>query len=332
MDDIIKYRHNIDEIDKQLVELISQRINLSKKIISSKLESGNDVNSPEREDNIFQKFSNDKFNYKLNSIFKEILKVSKYEFLPDTSLQDILKFRPIIIAGPCAVENESQISTISSELNEIGIRLLRGGSYKPRTSPDDFQGLGSDGVKLLSKYAKKNKMYSVTELLDEDQLRKHYNDVDIIQIGSRNMTNYAFLKEVGKMTSNDGKPVILKRGFSATLNEFINAAKYISIQGNPNIILALRGIRTFEQIDSEMRNTPDLAAILELKNKTDFPVIFDPSHSTGDRKYVIEISKAAIEIGADGIIIETHNEPDKALVDGKQSITPNELKKIFNFL
>ncbi|MFH1506516.1 MAG: 3-deoxy-7-phosphoheptulonate synthase [archaeon] len=241
---------------------------------------------------------------------------------------ELIKAKPILIVGPCAIESEESIFKLSSILASMGIKFLRGGAFKPRTSPDSFQGLGSEGLAYMRKAADFNKMFVVTEVLNSEQLDKHYDSIDIIQIGSRNMTSFGFLNYVGKKTSLDKKPVLLKRGMSSTINEFLNAAKYITQYGNKNIILCLRGIRTFEQIDSEFRNTPDLASILELKSKTSFPVIFDPSHSTGDSKYVVDISKAALNLGADGLIIECHDDPKRAMVDGKQSICPSDLAKL----
>lgn len=325
-------RNKINSIDDELIRLLNERFELSGQVIDDKIQANLNINDLNRESNILKKLNDIDNSFKIKKIYTEILKFSKYPYLKNAKLDDLLQYRPIVIAGPCTVESKTQIDSIALELSSIGIRILRGGTYKPRTNPNDFQGLGAEGVKLLTETANRYNMYSVTELLDEYQLNEHYDEIDILQIGSRNMTNYAFLKEIGKKTAIDNKPIILKRGFSATINEFINAAEYIVNEGNDNIILALRGIRTFEQIDSEMRNTPDLASIIELKEKTDFPVIFDPSHSSGNSKYVVPLAKAALEIGADGIIIESHNNPDKALVDGFQSIYPYDLKKIFNFL
>lgn len=245
---------------------------------------------------------------------------------------DFFKNKPVIIAGPCAIESEKQIIRISSELASMGIKFLRGGAYKPRTSPKTFQGLGRKGLEYMRKAAEANNMKIVSELLETKQLEESYDLIDIIQIGSRNMSSYGFLKQVGKMTAKDNKPVLLKRGFNSTLNELILASEYITEFGNPNIIFCLRGIRTFEQIDSKMRFTPDLAGILELKEMTPQPVIFDPSHSTGNSKYVVDIAKAALLLGADGLMIETHYNPIVALSDGEQSILPEKLKEIIDYI
>lgn len=330
MKEIEKIRNVIDLIDDKLIELINKRVDLSSQLLSYKIMKNISINDLKREKEILEKIR--KKNPKLEHIFKEIFKTIKFHFLPDAKLDDLLKYRPVIIAGPCAIESKKQIDSIAKELYDLGVRILRGGTFKPRTSPDDFQGLESVGVNYLKSTAQKYGMYSVTEFLDKEQLDKHYDDVDIIQIGSRNMMNYAYLKDVGKKTGSDKKPVILKRGYSSTLKEYLNAAKYITNYGNNNILLTLRGIRTFEQMDSKFRNTPDLASIIELRSMTNLPVLFDPSHATGDRKFVVDVSKAALSLGADGIIVETHIDPDKALIDGKQSILPKDLKNIFDWL
>ena len=237
----------------------------------------------------------------------------------------------VIIAGPCAVESGEQINRLARKLNNIGIKFFRAGAFKPRTSPKTFQGLGNEGLQLIRHAASENGLYAVSEIMDNGELENCYDLIDVIQIGSRSMASSGFLKRIGKATAKDQKPVLLKRGFNATVQELLYAAEYISNEGNPNIILCLRGIRTFEQIDSTMRFTPDLASILELKEKTGLPVLFDPSHSSGDAKYVAQLSKAALMLGADGLLIEVHDEPGKALSDGRQSILPEVLKEIIEF-
>ncbi len=233
-----------------------------------------------------------------------------------------------IIAGPCSVESEDQISHLGSLIAQLGLKFLRGGSYKPRTSPDSFQGLGAQAVDLLRLTADRHALFSVTEVLDTEQLDEHFDKIDVIQIGSRNMASYGFLKYIGKKTAADHKPVLLKRGFASTLNELIMAADYIRTAGNPNVVLCLRGIRTFEQVDSLFRFTPDLGSIIELKAMTDMPVFFDPSHAAGKAEYVPAMSKAALAMGADGLMIETHHKPECALSDGMQSILPEVLREI----
>ena len=247
----------------------------------------------------------------------------------------LINKNPLIIAGPCSVESPDQIRKIARETSSLGIKHLRGGAFKPRTSPQSFQGLGKDGIMYMRKAADEFNMTVVTEVLDNNQLDECLDMIDIVQIGSRNMTSSGFLKYVGKKTAIANKGVLIKRGFSATINEFLMAAEYIRNEGNSNIILCLRGVRTFEQIDSAMRFTPDLASILELKEKINdlgYKVIFDPSHSTGNSKYVVDVAKAALVLGADGLIIECHTNPVVAFSDGEQSILPNQLKLLLEFI
>ena len=240
----------------------------------------------------------------------------------------LLQEKPIIISGPCSIESESQIHRIAKELSESGVRFLRGGAFKPRTSPEAFQGLGSQGLKFMREAADLNDMFVVTEVLESNQLEEHYDKIDMIQIGSRNMSSFGFLKEIGRKTALDQKPVLLKRGFSATIKELLLASQYIIREGNPNVLLCLRGIRTFEQIDSTFRFTPDLGSIVELKTKTELPVIFDPSHATGKAEFVPTFSKAALNLGADGLLIESHYDPENAKSDKDQCILPSEVSEL----
>ncbi len=235
---------------------------------------------------------------------------------------------PVLIAGPCAVESEEQIKRMARIVSGMGIKFLRAGAFKPRTSPRSFQGLGLPGLKFLRNAADEYGLKVVSEIMNSSLLPECYDLIDIIQVGSRNMDSYGLLKAIGKATARDKKPVLIKRGFNATLKEFLMASEYITAEGNPNVILCLRGIRTFEQIDSAMRFTPDLGAIPELKDMTSLPVIFDPSHSTGNAAYVESISAAALLLGADGLLIEVHDDPLNALSDGTQSILPQQLENI----
>lgn len=228
---------------------------------------------------------------------------------------------PVLIAGSCSVESREQIVELAMALKEVGVNVLRGGTFKPRTSPYDFQGLGIDGLKYLREAGNKAGLYIITELLDIDNIEAVIKYVDIIQIGSRNMYNYPLLKAVGRV----GKPVLLKRGISATLQEWIMAAEYIAMCGNRDIILCERGIRTFNDYT---RNTLDLAAVPIMKKETGLPVIVDPSHGTGVRELIAPMSAAALACGADGLMIETHMNPEAALSDGYQSINLQEYKKI----
>jgi 3-deoxy-7-phosphoheptulonate synthase len=219
----------------------------------------------------------------------------------------------IVIAGPCAVENQEQLFDTARGVKKYGARILRGGAFKPRSSPYSFQGLGEEGLKLLSRIKEETGMPVVTEIMDTRQVDLISEYADILQVGSRNMQNYPLLKEVG----HTRKPVLLKRGMMATIEEFLLAAEYILSQGNENVILCERGIRTFE---NSTRNTLDLSAVPMLKRLTHLPVIVDPSHGTGIRWMVPAMAKAAIAAGADGLIMEVHYRPDEALCDGHQSL------------
>lgn len=220
-----------------------------------------------------------------------------------------------VIAGPCSVESHDQVLGIAKAVKASGATLLRGGAFKPRTSPRSFQGLGAEGIKILAEVRKEVEIPVVSELMAIEDLEL-FNDIDIIQIGARNMQNFRLLKEVGSQTK---KPVILKRGLSATIKEFVLAAEYILDAGNPNVILCERGIRTFE---TEMRNSLDLGVVPVIHRLSRLPIIVDPSHSTGKAWMVEAAAVSATAIGADGLIIEVHNDPKNAKCDGDQSQTP----------
>lgn len=220
-----------------------------------------------------------------------------------------------VIAGPCSVESEEQIVYCAKAVKEAGATMLRGGAFKPRTSPYAFQGLGEEGIRLLNLAKKETGLPIVTELMDFKDI-ECFNDVDVIQIGARNMQNFNLLKEVGAYTK---KPILLKRGMSATIQELLMSAEYIIASGNPNVILCERGIRTFE---TALRNTLDLGVVTLLHRLSHLPVVIDPSHATGHSWMVDSIAVAATAIGADGLIIEVHNDPPRAKCDGAQSQTP----------
>ena len=225
-----------------------------------------------------------------------------------------------LIAGPCAVESERQLDEIAKGISDLGIKFMRGGAYKPRTSPYAFQGLKKEGLKLLKEASKKYDLKIVTEVLDTTLIEEAYSYADIFQVGSRNAKNYQFLKELGKTD----KPILLKRGMSSTVNEWLLAAEYILLGGNENVILCERVIRTF---DTSLRNTMDVAAIPLVKELSHLPVIADPSQGTGKRSLVTPLSLASIAAGADGLMIEVHNEPEEALSDGFQSMYLNSMKE-----
>ena len=227
-----------------------------------------------------------------------------------------------IIGGPCSVESLDHILSLADKVKEAGACMLRGGAYKPRTSPYAFQGLETEGILALVEAKKRTGLPIVSELMDSDQIDEFEKYVDIIQIGARNMQNFTLLKAVGKRTT---KPILLKRGLANTIEEWIMSAEYIMANGNPNVILCERGIRTFEKYT---RNTLDLSVIPIIKEKTHLPIIIDPSHATGNRKYIEKMSFAAIAAGADGLIIEVHEQPQCALSDGDQCLKPEKFKHL----
>lgn len=220
-----------------------------------------------------------------------------------------------VIAGPCSVENREQIIEVAKRVKAAGATMLRGGAFKPRTSPYDFQGMRAEGIELLVEAKKETGLPIVTEIMNANHLPL-FEEVDVIQVGARNMQNFELLKELGKTN----KPILLKRGLANTLKEFLMSAEYIMASGNENIILCERGVRTFE---TYTRNTLDLSAVPVLHNLTHLPVIVDPSHATGHANLVEPMAVAAAACGADGLMIEVHNNPEKALCDGAQSLTPD---------
>ena len=226
-----------------------------------------------------------------------------------------------MIAGPCAVESREQAFAIAERVKKAGARLFRGGAYKPRTSPYSFQGLGEPGLQILAEVRERFGLGIVTEAMDNESLDLVEKYADVIQIGARNMQNFSLLKRVGHCR----KPVLLKRGMSATLDEFLMAAEYIMAEGNYNVILCERGVRTFSDFT---RNTLDIAIIPAVKRRSHLPILVDPSHGTGRRHKVLPLSRAAVAAGADGLIVEVHHEPDRALSDGMQSIIPDELEQL----
>ncbi|MFH1588519.1 MAG: 3-deoxy-7-phosphoheptulonate synthase [Candidatus Diapherotrites archaeon] len=231
----------------------------------------------------------------------------------------------VIMAGPCAIESEEQLFETAKSVKESGAAILRASAYKPRSSPYAFQGMKEKGLKLLKKVKQEVGIVTETEVMDIRTVELVAQHVDIIRIGARNMQNFDLLKQVGKIN----KPIILKRGISATIEEFLLAAEYIVSEGNPNVILCERGIRTFE---TATRNTLDLSAVPVLKKKTHLPVIVDPSHAAGENYLVGPLSKAAIAVGADGLLVEVHCSPKTALCDGKQALLPEQFKELMNEL
>jgi len=229
--------------------------------------------------------------------------------------------KPVIMAGPCAVESEEQALTIARFVKEHGAQVFRGGAFKPRTSPYSFQGLGEEGLKILEKVRRETGLLIVTEATDHVNLNIVEKYADIIQIGARNMQNYSLLRLAGQVS----KPILLKRGFAATIDELLMAAEYIMSEGNTQIILCERGIRTFSD---NTRNTLDLSAIPSIKEVSHLPIIVDPSHAAGRREYVIPLSKGAIAVGADGLLVEVHHDPSHALSDGVQSLYLQQFEEL----
>jgi len=231
----------------------------------------------------------------------------------------------VIIAGPCSVESEEQIHTIAGIVKKAGAKILRGGAYKPRSSPYSFQGMGEKGLQHLHNAGKKFGLLTISEVMDTSKVDLVSSYIDILQIGARNMQNFSLLKEVGKTE----KPVFLKRGMSATIKELLMASEYIMSKGNKNIILCERGIRTFE---TSTRNTMDISAIPVVEELSHLPIFADPSHGTGKRNMVAPLARAAIAAGADGIMVEVHTQPEQALSDGAQSLYPEEFETLMEEL
>jgi 3-deoxy-7-phosphoheptulonate synthase len=231
----------------------------------------------------------------------------------------------VVMAGPCTVESREQVHAAAEAIAKAGVRIMRGGAFKPRTSPHSFQGMGEEGLKLLHEAARKHNLQVVSEIMDHTQIPLFLEYADILQVGARNMQNFNLLKELGKIQ----KPVLLKRGMSATIEELLLAADYIMTGGNHQVILCERGIRTFENYT---RNTLDLSAIPVVKKLSHLPMVVDPSHGTGRRDKVAPMARAAVAAGADGLLIEVHPDPDNALCDGAQSLMPEQFEQLMGEL
>ncbi len=268
---------------------------------------------------------------------REVIHVSKpyklvsRDFHPEASIVSVGKVRfgdgqpPVIIAGPCSVESEAQMLAAARLVKQAGAVMLRGGAFKPRTGPHSFQGLGIEGLKYLRQAGDAEGLPVITEVMRIEQLDVVCRYADVLQIGARNMQNFDLLKEVGKLDH----PVMLKRGMSATVEEFLSAAEYILAEGNKNIILCERGIRTFERAT---RNTLDLSVVPLIREMSHLPIVVDPSHATGKRNLVGPMSRAAIVVGAHGIMVEVHPDPDKALCDGAQSLSGEGFEELMRDL
>jgi 3-deoxy-7-phosphoheptulonate synthase len=253
-------------------------------------------------------------------------KLSSRTFKPEGTVVEVGPVRfgsneVAVMAGPCTVESREQVEAAAEAVSKLGVRVMRGGAFKPRTSPHSFQGMGEAGLRLLYEAARRRGMYVVSEIMDHTQIPMFLEYADILQVGARNMQNFNLLKELGKVQ----KPVLLKRGMSATIEELLLAAEYIMTGGNHQVILCERGIRTFE---SSTRNTLDLSAIPVVKKLSHLPIVVDPSHGTGRRDKVAPMARAAVAAGADGLLIEVHPDPEKALCDGAQSLLPVQFEAL----
>lgn len=337
-------RTRVDEINLELLKLINERAQLVQDIGRAKEGQGVFRYDPVRErkmlDLIKEQNEGPFENSTIDHIFKEIFKAS-LDLQKDDHSKALLVSRkkkpedtivnvkgellgngkPQFVFGPCSVESYEQVATVAKAMKDKGLKLLRGGAYKPRTSPYDFQGLGVEGLKILKRVADEFDMAVISEIVTPADLEMAVEYLDVIQIGARNMQNFELLKAAGTLN----KPVLLKRGMSATIEEFINAAEYIMSQGNGQIILCERGIRTYERAT---RNTLDITAVPILKQETHLPVFVDVTHSTGRRDLLLPAAKAALAIGADGVMAEVHPDPAVALSDAQQQM---DLKQFDTF-
>ncbi|MBN6188223.1 bifunctional 3-deoxy-7-phosphoheptulonate synthase/chorismate mutase [Aneurinibacillus sp. BA2021] len=330
-------RNDLDSVNLQILELINRRAELVQEIGKVKLKQGINRFDPERERamlNLIIENNQGPFeDGTIQHLFKQIFKAS-LELQKDNHSKALLVSRkkkqentvvtlgaahvgggePVLVAGPCSVESYEQVRKVGAALKANGVTLLRGGAFKPRTSPYDFQGLGEEGLKILRSVADEFGLKVVSEIVTPGDIEMATAYVDVIQIGARNMQNFELLKAAGRVKT----PVLLKRGLAATIEEFIHAAEYIVSGGNDQVMLCERGIRTYEKAT---RNTLDISAVPILKQETHLPVFVDVTHSTGRRDILLPTAKAALAVGADGVMIEVHPDPDVALSDAKQQIT-----------
>ncbi|AUD13577.1 MULTISPECIES: bifunctional 3-deoxy-7-phosphoheptulonate synthase/chorismate mutase [unclassified Planococcus (in: firmicutes)] len=341
-------REQVDAVNLQILSLINERASVIQEIGKIKEKQGATKYDPLRERhmlNLLKDNNNGPLDQKtVDHIFKEIFKsaldmqeedsrkallVSRKKKAEDTVVsvngENIGEGTPSFIFGPCAVESQEQVDQVAQAISDKGLKLIRGGAYKPRTSPYDFQGLGLEGLKMLKKAADQYKLGVVTEIVTPHHLEEALDYLDVVQVGARNMQNFELLKAVGQIN----KPVLLKRGMSATVDEFIKAAEYIIANGNDQIILCERGIRTYEKAT---RNTLDISAVPILKQETHLPVFVDVTHSTGRRDLLLPAAKAAIAIGADGVMAEVHPDPAVALSDAQQQMSLPQFDEYYDSL
>ncbi|MBL0375762.1 MULTISPECIES: bifunctional 3-deoxy-7-phosphoheptulonate synthase/chorismate mutase [Staphylococcus] len=348
-DKLQEYRDEIVGINEQILDLLSKRGKTAQKIGEEKRKQGTMVYDPQREKEMINQLldkNEGPFNDNvIKQLFKEIFKAStdlqKSENEKHLYVSRKLKPEDTIVQfdnkgiigdgnksfvfGPCSVESQEQVDTVAADLQAKGEKFIRGGAFKPRTSPYDFQGLGEEGLKILKNTKDKYGLNVVSEIVNPADFEIADQYLDVFQIGARNMQNFELLKEAGR----SNKPVLLKRGLAATIEEFIFAAEYIASQGNENIILCERGIRTYEKAT---RNTLDISAVPILKQGTHLPVLVDVTHSTGRKDIMLPTAKAGLAVGADGIMAEVHPDPSVALSDSGQQMDLNEFEKFYNEL
>ncbi|KAA8998775.1 3-deoxy-7-phosphoheptulonate synthase [Paenibacillus spiritus] len=342
-----RLRDRLDEINAELLSLISERAEVVREIGTVKEKQGVPKFDPEREKQMLEKLvSSNKgpfTNSTIRTLFKQIFQASldlqsaehKKSLLVSrkTRKEDTVIELPqgvlvggaasLMVAGPCSVESEEQTRTVAAALAKAGIKVMRGGAFKPRTSPYDFQGLGMDGLRILREAADEYGLLTISEIVDPAHIEPALDYVDVIQIGARNMQNFELLKAAGEVR----KPVLLKRGLAATLEEFIHAAEYIMSRGNTEVMLIERGIRTYEKWT---RNTLDISAVPILKQETHLPVLVDVTHSTGRKDILVPCAKAGLAAGADGIMVEVHPDPATALSDAAQQLNIEEFNQFYN--
>ncbi|MBE7344141.1 bifunctional 3-deoxy-7-phosphoheptulonate synthase/chorismate mutase [Staphylococcus haemolyticus] len=344
-----QYREEIVSINNQILELLSKRGELAQKIGEEKIKQGTKVYDPQREKEMINELmdrNQGPFNDNvIKQLFKEIFKAStdlqkseneKHLYVSRKLKPEdtIVKFdnggiigdgNKSFVFGPCSVESQEQVDAVAKDLQARGEKFIRGGAFKPRTSPYDFQGLGIEGLKILKNVKDKFGLNVVSEIVNPADFEVADEYLDVFQIGARNMQNFELLKEAGRTN----KPILLKRGLSATIEEFTFAAEYIASQGNKNIILCERGIRTYEKAT---RNTLDISAVPILKQGTHLPVMVDVTHSTGRKDIMLPTAKAALAVGADGVMAEVHPDPSVALSDSGQQVDLNEFDQFYNEL
>lgn len=345
---IEELRGRLDEINDEILGLLSERGTIAQQIGELKSTSGINRFDPVRErkmlDKLLAKNKGPHEDSTVQHIFKEIFKaalelqqddhskallVSRKKH-PDNTVVEVKGVKiggpePILISGPCSVESYEQVKAVANNHNKRGLTLLRGGAFKPRTSPYDFQGLGIEGLKILKRIADENNLGVISEIVTPHDVEIAVDYIDVVQIGARNMANFELLKAAGEIN----KPILLKRGFAATIAEYINAAEYILAKGNPNVILCERGIRTFERAT---RNTLDISAVPVLQKETHLPVLVDVTHATGRRDLLLPTAKAALAVGASGVMVEVHPDPAVALSDSAQQLDIDEFNHFLDEL